>query len=273
MTTSPGPRTEPPFDIREFTRTAQGSFRAELALAEFGETPLPASELEFLRYLSRLESATMEHLRNLLVTATHKDARVTAFLVTWAFEKFWMADALDAVLQAHDLPRTRDVPEGPPRKSADEAIQRSGPVRRAVAAIGLGTPIVAVHVLVGLVDEWILEAAYDQLRTTTRSSALRDTIDRITTIKKRHEAFFADETDWRLRDSKAAVRRARAALLTAAWPVGGVERAAADRTMFEEFVFGGPDGAARAEAIGARVAALPGLDARMGTITAKKLVP
>ena len=73
----------------------------------------------------------MEHLRNLLVTATHKDARVTAFLVTWAFEKFWMADAIDAVLVAHGSDRTRNVDEGPPRTGADEAIRapRSDPTR------------------------------------------------------------------------------------------------------------------------------------------------
>lgn len=273
MTTSPDPQVARPFDIREFTRTAQGSFRSELDLASYESEPLSAQELEFLRYAARLEAATMEHLRNLLVTATHKDARVTAFLVTWAFEKFWMADALDAVLEAHGLPRTRTVPEGAPRRSADEAIQRSGPIRRALAAVGLGTPIVAVHMTVGLIDEWILRAAYDHLRETTTSSALRDTIDRIQIIKTRHEAFFADETDWRLRDSKAAVRRARAALLTAAWPIGGVERAAVDRDMFEAFVFGGTGGAARAESIGTRVAALPGMDARMGSVTAKKLLP
>ena len=43
----------------------------------------------------------MAHLRNVLVTPTHKDARVTAFLVTWAYEKFWIADALPAIVEAN----------------------------------------------------------------------------------------------------------------------------------------------------------------------------
>ena len=164
MTTRHDPRNESPFDIREFTRTAQGNFRGELDLSSFEAMPLDAPTLALVRYLQRLEAATMEHLRNLLVTATHKDARVTAFLVTWAFEKFWIADALDGVLEAHGLERTKNIPEGAPRRGVDEAIQRSGPIRRAIAAIGLGAPIVAVHMATGLIDEWILEAAYNRLK-------------------------------------------------------------------------------------------------------------
>ncbi|BDZ48012.1 hypothetical protein GCM10025867_02530 [Frondihabitans sucicola] len=273
MTTRHDPRNEEPFDIREFTRTAQGNFRAELDLESYATAPLDPSTLELVRYLERLEAATMEHLRNLLVTATHKDARVTAFLVTWAFEKFWMADALDAVLEANGLERTKTIPEGTPRRSADEAIQRSGPIRRAVAAVGLGAPIVAVHMTTGLIDEWILETAYNRLRESTSSEPLRSTIERIQRIKQRHEQFFADETDWRLRDSARAVRQVRAALATAAWPIGAVERAATDRDLFEEFVFGGAEGKERAESVGRRIAGLPGLDARIGQTTARKLVP
>ena len=65
----------------------------------------------------------------------------------------------------------------------------------------------------------------------------------------------------------------RAALATAAWPIGAVERAAGDRDLFEAFVFGGKEGTERADAIGRRVAALPGLDARIGQTTLRKLVP
>lgn len=273
MTTSNGARNGGPFDIREFTRTAQGNFRAELDLAAYEVTPLDDATLEILRYLSRLEAATMEHLRNLLVTATHKDARVTAFLVTWAFEKFWISEGIDAVLEANGLARTKTIPEGAPRRGAAESVERRGPIRRAVVAVGLGAPIVAVHMSIGLIDEWILRAAYDRLRETTTSESLRATIIKIQSIKSRHEAFFADETDWRLRDSARAVRQTRSALSTAAWPIGAVERAASDRDLFERFVFGGPEGVERADAIGRQVATLPGLDDRIGDITARKLLP
>ncbi|RKR76265.1 hypothetical protein [Frondihabitans australicus] len=273
MTTSSSAGNAGAFDIREFTRTAQGNFRSELDLAAYESAPLDTATLEMLRYLTRLESATMEHLRNLLVTATHKDARVTAFLVTWAFEKFWMADALDAVVEANGMPRMKTVPEGSPRRSADEIVQRSGPVRRALAAVGLGAPIVCTHMTFGLIDEWILRTAYDRVKQNSGSPALVATLERIQHIKTRHEAFFADEADWRLRDSTRAVRQTRAALLTAVWPIGAVERAAADRDMFERYVFGDAEGLAAAESIGSRVAGLPGLDARVGQATTRKLLP
>jgi hypothetical protein len=262
-----------PFDIREFTRTAQGSFRSELDLRAYEADPLDPATLAILRYLTRLEAATMEHLRNVLVTATHKDARVTAFLVTWAFEKFWMADALDAVLEANGEARMKTVDEGPPRHSADEVVQRSGPIRRAIAAVGLGAPIVCIHMTSSLIDEWILRTAYDRVKDNTSSSSLVQTIERIQSIKARHEAFFADEASWRLRDSKRAVRQTRTALMTAVWPIGAVERAATDRDMFERYVFGDAEGRASAERIGARVASLPGLDARVGQATTRRLLP
>src|SRR6188508_1002386 len=103
------------FDIREFTRTARGSHRGELQLDEIRESGLGADAIRLLRLLRDLERTTMQRMRNLLVTATHKDARVTAFLTTWAYEKFWIADALDAVLEAsdHDLAS----PEGHRRRS------------------------------------------------------------------------------------------------------------------------------------------------------------
>ncbi|GAA4679599.1 hypothetical protein [Frondihabitans cladoniiphilus] len=265
--------SSPHFDIRDFTRTAQGNFRSEIDLAAYETHPLDQRTLSILRYMTRLEAATMEHLRNLLVTATHKDARVTAFLVTWAFEKFWIADALDSVLEAHGLDRTKTIPEGDPRRSVSDAVERRGPIRRAIIAVGLGAPIVAVHMVTGLVDEWILRAAYDRIRATTPNEALQETITKVQTIKKRHEAFFADETDWRLRDSARAVRQTKAALATAVWPIGAVERAATDRDLFESYVFGGPEGSAAADAIGEQVAALPGLDRRIGQVTARKLLP
>src|SRR6185295_18427049 len=94
----------PVFDVREFARTARGSHRAELDLSELAKSPLPADAARLIRILRDLERATMQRMRNLLVTATHKDARVTAFLTTWAFERFWIADALDYVLETAGEP-------------------------------------------------------------------------------------------------------------------------------------------------------------------------
>ena len=266
-----GQRTR--FDVREFARTARGNHRAELDLAEYASTPLSEESLHAVRYLGRLESATMEHLRNLLVTATHKDARVTAFLVTWAFEKFWIADALDAVLEANGSPKAQDVVEGKRRHTRSEYNDRRGPIRRAVSAIRLGVPIIAVHMTTGLVDEWVTRAAYVRLAAASKSAALASTVALILDIKKRHAEFFEYESESRLAESPRAVKLTRAELLKAAWPIGAVDRAAEDRSFFESYVFGGDAGLASAAAIESQVAALPGLDTTIGAAVAQKLLP
>jgi hypothetical protein len=261
------------FDVREFARTAQGNHRESLELAEYATNPLSAESLHMVRYLGRLESATMEHLRNLLVTATHKDARVTAFLVTWAFEKFWIADALDAVLEANGEPRAQTVEEGKRRGGMSEASERRGPIRRAISAIRLGVPIIAVHTTTGLIDEWITRTAYLRLAAASKSAALSSTVAMILDVKKRHAEFFEDDARRRLTDSPRAVKLTRNALRVAAWPIGAVDRAAEDRSFFESYVFGGEDGVQRAAEIETKVAALPGLDDEIGAAVAQKLLP
>lgn len=261
------------FDIKAFTRSAHGTLRSRLDLDAYADAPLGADELRVVRHLGRLEGATMEHLRNLLVTATHKDARVTAFLVTWAYEKFWIADSLDAVLEAHGGPRLRDDEEGAPRRSVAERAERRGPIRRALLAAGLGAPIVAVHTTSGLVDDWVLGVAYERLADRADHPALRAHVDLLLSIKRRHEDFFADETDRRLRESPRAVRQTRDHLARAVWPIGSVDRAATERTFFDRYVWGDAEGRERATAVGERVAALPGLDDAVGRATTRGLLP
>src|ERR1700733_9226559 len=115
----------PDFDVRAFARSAAGNHRDELDLASYVDRPLSPETLRALAYLRDIERATMSHLRGLLVTATHKDARVTAFLTTWAFEKFWIADALDAVVEAHDADAGEPKPETLIRTAGEHTIREA----------------------------------------------------------------------------------------------------------------------------------------------------
>jgi hypothetical protein len=271
MTISGDIRGDSRFNVRQFARTARGNHRDELDLTEFADAPLSAETLRLIRYIGRLESATMEHLRNLLVTATHKDARVTAFLVTWAFEKFWIADALDAVLEANGESRAQETAEGKPRHAVSEGVERRGPIRRAVLAMGRGVPIIGVHMTSGIIDEWIMSSAYDKLSATTQSSSLRATLAIITDVKKRHAEFFLDEATRRLAESAQSVKQTRKALAQAVFPIGAVDRAAEDRDFFDAWLFAGDDGHARIASLEANIAKLPGLDARVAASVAKRL--
>jgi hypothetical protein len=253
------------FDVREFATTARGSHRAEIDGEAIARAGLAPDAVHLIRVLRDLERGTLDRMRNLLVTATHKDARVTAFLATWAFEKYWVADALDAVLGAvgaDTAPLT-----GPLRRSAAERAERRGPIRRALA----GNNIVAGHVATGLVDELITNAAYRRLGEA--ASVLSSLVATLIAVKDRHVAFLAEEAEHKLAASKRAARLARKAIAQAAWPIGATEIPAADRGFFETFVFGDAEGRTAAEAIGARLAALPGLGQAQGSSVVARLVP
>ena len=254
------------FDVREFARTARGSHRGDPALSALDGATLPPEAVRLMRVLRDLERTTLDRMRNLLVTATHKDARVTAFLTTWAFEKFWIADALDAALDAAGAEPTAETVARPRRRFAERA-ERRGPVVRAIVANFHGPQIVAAHVTTGLVDEWIAQTAYRRL------ASLADALGRfsrlILEIKDRHIRFLAEEAHRRLAATDRARRLTQKVIRQSAWPIGSVSRPASDRTFFERTVFGDDLGRREAAAISAALGDLPGLAAVAPTVTAR----
>src|ERR1700712_1478556 len=175
------------FDVREFARTAEGSHRGQLDLDAITTSGLGTDAIRLLRLLRDLERSTMQRMRNVLVTATHKDARVTAFLTTWAYEKFWLADALDAVLQATGDDLHSSAPAGGLRDAGLGRRERRGPVMRAIQGNIDGPQIVSAHVTTGLVDEWITQAAYRRLGEL--ASGLGSVVQLVNGIKDRHILF------------------------------------------------------------------------------------
>ena len=257
------------FDVREFARSARGSHRAELDLTGITGGSIGADAVRLIRTMRDLERTTMHRMRNVLVTATHKDARVTAFLTTWAYEKYWIADALDAVLEAagNDLAAE---PGTAPRKVLSERADRRGPVRRAIAGNIAGAQLVAAHVATGLADEWITSAAYRRIGEL--ASTLGTVVELVLEIKERHIRFLAEEAQRQLAESKRAQRLARRTIKQIVWPVGAVEQPASERSFFERIVFGTPEGRAEAGRISSLIAALPGLSS-IGPTIAARLTP
>ncbi|MGI5514786.1 hypothetical protein [Streptomyces sp. CA-106131] len=267
--------TAPPetagFDVREFARTAHGSHRGTLDLGSLAEEPPDAESIRLVRALRDMERATLHRVRDLLVTATHKDARVTAFLTTWMFERFWIADALDAVLDASPAARGLPSSAGPARWVLAERRERRGPIRRSLIATVTGSQIVAAHVTTSLVDEWITQAAYRRLAGV--SPAVASIVNPVVEIKHRHIRFLAEESQRRLGHSVRAQRITRRALRHSAWPLGSVDRAKHERTFFERHVFGDQSGRAEAGRIRAMVAALPGIGPGVASTVESRLLP
>ncbi len=258
------------FDVREFARTARASHRDQLDLTVITDSGLSGDAIRLLRLLRDLERSTMQRMRNLLVTATHKDARVTAFLSTWAFEKYWLADALDAVLQATGDDLHSSAPAGRLRHVVTERQERRGAVMRAIQGNIDGPQIVAAHVTTGLVDEWITQVAYRRLGEL--ATGLHAIVELINGIKDRHIAFLSEETTRRLAASARARKLAARELKNMVWPIGAVEHSDDDRTFFDEIVFGSESGRAEVARIQELIAALPGLRAVAPTISAR-LIP
>jgi hypothetical protein len=268
--TPQGGATDGSFDIREYARTARGNHRGRLDLSAVAQTPLPVEALGLVRTLRDLERTTMQRMRNVLVTATHKDARVTAFLTTWAFEKYWLADALDAVLDAAGESRAMTEFTAAPRKTLGERVERRGPVARAIAGNIAGPALVDAHITTQLVDEWIGQTAYRKLGEL--AAALGSVVETVLEVKARHIRFFAEEAQRRLAGSRRGRRLARKELKRMAWPVGATELPADERDAFEAIVFGGPEGRAEADRIASLVGSLPGMQSVAPRVGAR-LVP
>lgn len=218
----------PNFDVRKYASDAQESYRSELNLEAYASAPLTSESLRALRYLQVVERGTMTHLRSVLVTATHKDSRVTAFLITWAFEKYWIADALDQIIRAHD---GADADRAPFRTPAERTIRES------IVANIVGLPMIAVHTTLGTVDEWLMQSAYRRLVELDGNAQLSDTVSRILATKERQLEFFEAQARHRLGESKRAQKVTRRRLAKTPWPIGSGAEPHANTQFFFEYLF------------------------------------
>jgi hypothetical protein len=245
------------FDVREFARTAHGSHRDQLFLEAYADAPLDNNTLQVIDLLARLERGALGYLRTVLVTPAHSDARLTGFLVTWAYEKFWVADALELVVAAHPGYRPVTGPGVRRLVRAWHALdERLEPMRASVIANLIGDDVIAVHTAAGAIDEWITQAAYQRLGERTRHPAFTRILARLLDVKRRHSTYFAADAADRLAASPRAGRLARRRLERMAWPLGSADEPPALIARLLGHVLDEP---ALAE-IDARIDRLAGLD-------------
>jgi len=243
--------------VREYARTASGNHRDEIDLGAFADFPLRSDTLRALRFVAAVESATMGHLRNVLVTATHKDARVTAFLGTWAFEKFWIADALQSIIDAHP-----DVALATPKQRSrvaaffGEIRERVRPITGSIRANRLGEDMIAVHMTLGTIDEWMTQAALTRIVELDPNPALEAIVDRLLRVQERQLEFFEAQA----RDRLVAADHTRVVVARqiagAQWPIGAEAEAKSETDFFYSYLFASAPGTAAG--IDAKISTLPG---------------
>ncbi len=246
------------FDIDEYAETSEAVGWDDLDFDAFRTDPLPESTLRSLRYMCDVEYHTVCYLRDLLVTPSHKERDVNAFMTMWNREEYWHGEALAAVLGMHGI--TVDYDQLKASRVKLGWRDKLGPLRQSLMGNIVGHDYVAVHMSWGAANEWSAVAAYRRLAQLESHPALSPLLKRIAQQETRHVAFYASQARERLEKSKVARKLTRLALTKAWEPVGSSISTDEDVTHVMTHLFAGEDGLKEVRRIDANIAKLPGMD-------------
>jgi hypothetical protein len=245
------------FDIDRYTTTSVGVGWKDLAFEEFKDKPLPADSLRTLRYMCDIEYHTVCYLRDMLVTPSHKDEDVTAFMTMWNREEFWHGEALAAVLAVHGITVDFDQLKATRLKLGWK--DRLDPVKQSLLGNIVGSDFIAVHMIWGAANEWSAIAAYNRMAELEKHPVLAELLKRIAKQEARHVAFYASQARDRLTKSRKAQILARFALSKFWGPVGSGVMEEPEVVHVMTQLMGGPDGRREAAKIDEHIARMPGL--------------
>jgi len=246
------------FDIDEYAETSAGVTWEDLDFDSFDTSPLPADSLRTIKYMCNVEYHTVCYLRDLLVTPSHKERDVNAFMTMWNREEYWHGEALAAVLGRHGI--TVDYDELKAARVKLEWRDKLGPLKQSIMGNIVGDDFVAVHMSWGAANEWSATAAYRRLAALEGHPALSPLLQRISQQETRHTAFYASQARKRLEKSKLARTLTRLALSKAWQPVGSSISDPDDLDHVMRHLFSGTDGLAEIQRIDTNIAKLPGME-------------
>lgn len=227
----------------------------DLDFSEFERHALDRDALRCLRYMHDVENHTVCYLRDLLLTAAHKDPTITSFLTFWNFEEFWHGEAIASVLAAHGENGTARVRAMRGRLGWRDRI---GPLAHVAGSAVAGDSFIAIHMTWGAINEWSTQAGYARLAARAQHPLLSELLHRIMRQEGRHIDFYASEARRRLDADPRARRLTRLALGRFWKPVGATVMPAAEVSFLIRYLFEGPDGLAIARRIDRRIDLLPG---------------
>lgn len=197
------------FDVRDFARTAHGSLRDEFDRSEFEGFPLDREAIIATAYLRALELAAIAQ-----PAGPHSSTRTAEFVATWAFEKHWIADALEQVLDAS--PRIR-IADDVPRAG------RLRPLARRLGRALLGESLGTARLAIGAIDAQAMMRGYRRLAHLSLHPEMERLATAILPIVARHADFFTEEAAERLAGSMRARLVTALALRLARLPFGEAE--------------------------------------------------
>lgn len=147
------------FDVDKYVRAARG--RIPVAAEGVELTGRAARDLAFLW---RLEAAALEEMRALLVSWTGNETRITAFLATWAYERYWLARALRDLLEAAGRPLQPIGARPLTARLRSIYVERMLPLLSPVVGGVIGEAVTAGHMARMAIQEGALRAALEALR-------------------------------------------------------------------------------------------------------------
>jgi hypothetical protein len=244
-------------DLEKYKSHSARLDTSDLDLTCFVRDALPPDTLRCLRYMHDVENHTVCYLRDLLLTAAHRDPEITSFLTFWNFEEFWHGEAIGAVLIAHGESPSARVRLLRRRLGLKDSL---APLGHLLAGGHVGPSYIATHMTWGAINEWTTQAGYARLAARAGHPVLTELLQRIMRQEGRHIDFYASQAERRLAGDRRAQRVTRFALKRLWAPVGSGVMPAAEVQFVTRYLFSGNDGAAIAARIDRRVDRLPGLD-------------
>ncbi len=259
------------FDVDAYRSTVTPVRTEDIDFGAFVDSPLDESVLRVLRYMHDVESHTVCYLRDLLLTRSHEDPRVTTFLTMWAYEEYWHGVALGKVLTAHgEAAEAERI--APMRARLTGWKSKAGPYVGAVGSAVMGEDFVALHMSWGAINEWSTQAGYERLAEKAGHPVLTELLGRIAAQESRHIAFYASEARLRLARSAKARRVTRWALTKLWAPVGSGVMPPEESAFVISYLMGDDVGRRAAAGIDARIDRLPGL-AGLGLVSGRLPAP
>lgn len=203
-------RTE--FDVPGYLAQARGRIAVDSARIEISE-----DEARDLGFLWRLENSALAETRALLASWTSNEARITAFVTGWGYERYWLARALRDILEVSPTssaasPTPTDSRRGPVSRLRGIWVERGLPILAPVIGGVVKEPLTAGHMARLAIQEATLQAAERAVCSRLRSEAARVLTE---IIDRREEiiGFFRSEAVARIRRSRIEAVTARAHLI------------------------------------------------------------
>ncbi|TCP57544.1 hypothetical protein EV191_1011501 [Tamaricihabitans halophyticus] len=197
------------FDVRAYAQTAEGLRPEQADLAAFTEEPLTRPGLDAVAMLAGLCAGCVAQLREVLVTPSHRETRVTAFLTTRAYELHWSRQTLRAILAASGA-------AAPSHSAGRRELAPWRPARRALTSNLLGHDHVALTMTTGLLETLLTDLLHTRLPDL--DPRLAPIALRLHHMAETHAAFYEEQAHLRLARSRRARLITRAGLRRWRWP-------------------------------------------------------